>query len=484
MFKEGIQAARRAKGQAVAMEEERSREQNGRKKVQRVEHRTAPPRAESKASLGAESVPASSLSSLGDPKLGGRANQPVRVDVMRQAQQTYGNRAVHRFLQRQHGGDTKPAAQGATDAAAQVTAATVREWPTRLPHAARNAKTAITVDSGGGKVNIPDPAVKAPELSKEQQAIVAAIKKNRDGIQENLGLKLEKYGGKKDRGYIYAGTPASDPSPNLANANKRRAEVNKVVWKELAGEGGASAINTYDEQILTWGKGFGGAAGLLPDVVRRFFEKAPDVKDALLDAGFTLADGKWLAVNTETGLVEEGRNALRLIQFDKKVLSLLIKVSEDAGSKQKFIDAQWGAIAANAGNVPDAALKWADTSIALVAHCIHWRPSGWSPYLGTGGDVKEIVKVIGKIIGDVDPKRGNATFVSPTSTYILRKFAGGAAASGMSAAGPLPEDLLPKPKAKDEDKEKDKEKGETKPKDYKGHIFLAAGKGTYYHVEP
>ncbi|HYO48328.1 MAG TPA: hypothetical protein VEW94_00645 [Chloroflexia bacterium] len=56
----------------------------------------------------------------------------------------------------------------------------------------------------------------------------------------------------------------------------------------------------------------------------------------------------------------------------------------------------------------------------------------------------------------------------------------GGAASGMSAAGPLPEDLVPQPKAKDEDKDKEKEK----PKDYKGHIFLDAGKGTFYHVEP
>ncbi|HYO48327.1 MAG TPA: hypothetical protein VEW94_00640 [Chloroflexia bacterium] len=88
-------------------------------------------------------------------------------------------------------------------------------------------------------------------------------------------LPVACHGGKKDQVYIYEGTPASDPSPNLAKANKRRAEVNKVVWKELAGEGRASSINTYDEQILTWGKGFGGAASLLPNVVRRFFEKAP-----------------------------------------------------------------------------------------------------------------------------------------------------------------------------------------------------------------
>src|SRR5262245_43720402 len=40
---------------------------------------------------------------LGDPRLNGRGNGPVKVALMRQAQQVYGNRAVQRFLhQRRH----------------------------------------------------------------------------------------------------------------------------------------------------------------------------------------------------------------------------------------------------------------------------------------------------------------------------------------------------------------------------------------------
>ncbi len=50
----------------------------------------------------------------------------------------------------------------------------------------------------------------------------------------------------------------------------------------------------------------------------------------------------------------------------------------------------------------------------------------------------------------------------------------------------LPDDIAPKAKVKDAEKdvEKDKEKEKEKPKDYKGLIYLGAGKDIYYHVEP
>jgi hypothetical protein len=51
---------------------------------------------ENRTSLGHTPTYASSL--LGDSRLNGRGNQPVRVAMMRQAQQGYGNRAVQRWL--------------------------------------------------------------------------------------------------------------------------------------------------------------------------------------------------------------------------------------------------------------------------------------------------------------------------------------------------------------------------------------------------
>jgi hypothetical protein len=48
-----------------------------------------------------ESTPSYPQSLLADPRLSGRGNGPVRTALMRQMQQTYGNRATQRYLQRQ-----------------------------------------------------------------------------------------------------------------------------------------------------------------------------------------------------------------------------------------------------------------------------------------------------------------------------------------------------------------------------------------------
>src|SRR5438874_7641712 len=48
-----------------------------------------------------ESAPSYPQSLLADARLSGRGNEPVRVALMREMQQTYGNRATQRFLQRQ-----------------------------------------------------------------------------------------------------------------------------------------------------------------------------------------------------------------------------------------------------------------------------------------------------------------------------------------------------------------------------------------------
>src|SRR5215218_2860855 len=49
------------------------------------------------------------ISVLHDPRLDGRGNAPVRIAVMRQAQQTYGNRALRRLIQAQRTADPAPA---------------------------------------------------------------------------------------------------------------------------------------------------------------------------------------------------------------------------------------------------------------------------------------------------------------------------------------------------------------------------------------
>jgi len=80
------------------MSEESSREQEEHRKVQRADHDGVNPGELHATDNVPDNVPTHSPSLLGDSRLNGRGNQAMKIAVMRQMQQTYGNRAVQRFL--------------------------------------------------------------------------------------------------------------------------------------------------------------------------------------------------------------------------------------------------------------------------------------------------------------------------------------------------------------------------------------------------
>ncbi|HYO50895.1 MAG TPA: DUF4157 domain-containing protein [Chloroflexia bacterium] len=80
------------------MSEEHGQTHDDQQKVQRVEHQPAQPAAGLEGLAAQGPAPSYSGSLLGDPRLDGRGNQPVKTAVMRQMQRTYGNRAVQRQL--------------------------------------------------------------------------------------------------------------------------------------------------------------------------------------------------------------------------------------------------------------------------------------------------------------------------------------------------------------------------------------------------
>ncbi len=333
----------------------------------------------------------------------------------------------------------------------------VRDWPNKLSHIERANDEQITPVKGKTELKIPDVKKKQPgELTEQQRMIVDFIDRERGLIPTRLSdLKVHPYGKNPQAGYIYGGNPAGDPKPGAVASDP----INQAIWTELGGEGGNSAINSYDEMILTWGKGFG-AKGLLPEVMKRL---PKTIIDALMDAGIAYFNGKWLVVNTDTGYVEEGDNALRLLQFNTTLLSLLINLATKYS--QDFVDAQWKAIAGLAAAVPASARKWDVKTIRLVAHCIHWRTGRlWPDYVSTGGDIGAIVRIIAMQVGDVDAKRGGAIFLSQFQTSVLCSFAEGLARSGMGNAAPLPADI--------------------KENSYAGHIFFQSDANNYYHLSP
>jgi hypothetical protein len=80
------------------MSKDASKEDNSGRRTPHTEHSVEQPGNQS--DIGIESAPAYSDALIGNPRLDGRGNQPVKIALMQRSQGTYGNQAVQRFLQR------------------------------------------------------------------------------------------------------------------------------------------------------------------------------------------------------------------------------------------------------------------------------------------------------------------------------------------------------------------------------------------------
>src|SRR5262249_52453347 len=277
------------------------------------------------------------------------------------------------------------------DWSTSFTGCDVKKWPQVLPTAKRSAKEQINVtfyetekaptadNDSSGRLR----------LNEEQKCLLNGIKRNRSEIATSR-LKLQRYRtvikGRRilQYGYVYLGKTPQEPSTIKAipkDTSDRDAKIKRVVWEEMKNEGETSAINAYDSQILTWGRGFGARVGLLPEVMEILFKDSA-VAEAFLSYGVDFIarekEKGYRVVNLKTGAVETGVDALRLIQTDARLLGVFVKIAEDPRYSQQVADAQWEIVAKNAGDVPSYALGWDDRWIALVSHITHWWPvAGW-----------------------------------------------------------------------------------------------------------
>jgi hypothetical protein len=269
-------------------------------------------------------------------------------------------------------------------------------------------------------------------------------------------------------GYKYSRDPGLDPRPtSLQGVNARRTAINQEVWSELGSEGSAASINTYDNQgaILTWGRGFS-AKGELREAMARLFAADPAVRNLLLDAGFTLKDGEWLAVDVSTGEVATGDNALNLVRWNTAILSRLIDIAEDPAHSQEWVDAQAATAMQNAGAVPAAAERWPDDVIRFVAHCVHWGVLTWPDAVGTGGDLKAIIQLQSQHVHITDPWLGGSRLVASQPTAMLLSMADGVARGvlGPAQAAPTVDDA--------------------NKTTLNGHIFFDAGNNQFFDLGP
>jgi hypothetical protein len=243
-------------------------------------------------------------------------------------------------------------------------------------------------------------------LSSEQQALVDEVRSNRESTDAGK-LHLNQYQGQY--GWQYGGNPKADATPtqvqdkpqekpDTSTTEGKRKQAEQWIWEELRYEGSSASINAYDSQMVTWGRGLGAVTGGLNPTMTELFKDSA-VAEAFLKMGVCFRNNTWMVVNTATGAVETGRNALAIMQADPHILAAMIDIGEGAGTKQQIADAQWKGIKAHGtAQVPDFALDWDMSVLQLVAHITHWGPAyGWhnksvaKGYEDSGGDPLQVV---------------------------------------------------------------------------------------------
>lgn len=356
---------------------------------------------------------------------------------------------------------SKPSGKGKSaeiqDLPTSVSSCDVKRWPQSLPTAKRSADQQIDVTfyTTEKEPDASNDSVGRVNLNDEQKCLINTIKHNRAAVDAKI-LKLQRYrtiiDGKRilQFGYVYPGKTPEEPSAiksSPANTSDRLAQIKKVVWDELKNEGETSAINAYDSQLLTWGRGFGARAGQLPPVMERLF-KDRSVAEAFQAYGINFIakykENGYRVVNLRTGAVETGVNALRLIQTDPQLLGVFVKIAEDPRYSRQVADAQWEVTAMNAGDVPAYALQWDDRWIALISHITHWWPAtGWrgkekvTSYAGSK-TIKDLLIKWGRKAAS-EPKSSGALVVGNADTIAnFKRWGGGVAWDEISKVSSFP----------------------------------------------
>jgi hypothetical protein len=287
---------------------------------------------------------------------------------------------------------------------------------------------------------------KVPALTTDQQRMLDYIRENRASIRQNPELRSAGVG------LQYLGHSSRDPDPTAVSATAS-GSLEHDLWDELgAGEGGSSAINTFDAAKLTWGRGFA-ATGPLNLLFDKLYAKAPTLIDELYQAGFALPKGgsnnDYLAVNLSTGLVVKGNAALDLIRKDKQLHSLLIGLAEADEYKQQMADAQFELLQTGETFRPLADLTlrtaiagWPRTSVRFAAHSIHLASVfNWRRYLPTRGDLGQIASIVFRGLGGNWVLQPNGARLSRgLASHAPMAWAGGVLNSLLNAPLPLPAD--------------------------------------------
>jgi hypothetical protein len=267
-------------------------------------------------------------------------------------------------------------------------------WVDVLPHNHRGKGQHLSKVKG--ELSIDKPVVALPTITADQQAVLESIRAARAKLP---AISADWGTAQGNKGYkLHDSVPATETATpaELLDPATPGVSAKRLVWDEVRKEGGLDSINTYDSEIVTWGKGFSAKSGSMNEVLLDMFQSDPAAEQMLMGAGIALDANTWYVVDTSTGWVEVGNDALRLLQLDRSLLQIFVRLGSDPDHASHALEAQWAWVKRHAaGDVPQFAWSWSPDAIKLVAHLMQWMPgSNWRnvDWSSTGGDVLAIAK--------------------------------------------------------------------------------------------
>jgi hypothetical protein len=139
-------------------------------------------------------------------------------------------------------------------------------------------------------------------------------------------------------------------------------------------EGSTAAINTYDDQIVTWGTGFSGRA-LMGTVVEKSLRSSA-VRTLFTRAGVRYRQkNNYDIVDVSTKRVVTGKeDALQIMRASLPLLYMLIYAARDTTTRDAVTDAQLEAFMMASSNFTSADQIATQALFNLVTHLKHWAP--------------------------------------------------------------------------------------------------------------
>jgi hypothetical protein len=203
---------------------------------------------------------------------------------------------------------------------------------------------------------------------------------------------------------------------DAATAEKKHAI--RAYLEMLVHEGRPASMQTYDNQIVTWGVGTG-AMGNGKEVFQNLNEDAK-MKKLLDDVGINFFDGDYHVVDLAkkkvvssppgkktkqdpSGKGEDSRHRLPLDSWRQQpdLLSAIIGISEDKATREAVADAQFDVYMSGAGSWPGQDKIFTQALFFMITHMRAWYPD----FAKNGFDInKEFAKIGGKPSLETDKK--------------------------------------------------------------------------------